>query len=66
MRNRAAVAFLIAPIALQVAWAASYRPPPDSNGGWRTLTGESSDKLLNGPRLYWYSGAIAKEIAAKP
>ena len=49
MRNRAAAVFflLLAPFALQIVWAASdYYPPPDSKGGWRSLTGESSDKLL--------------------
>src|ERR1700722_19822722 len=51
MRNRAAVLYLmvllIAPFALRATWAASdYYPPPDSKGGWRSLTGESSDKLL--------------------
>lgn len=47
MHARAAIAFLIASVASQMAWAASdYYPPPDSKGGWRSLTGESSDKLL--------------------
>jgi len=51
MRRRASVlflmAFLIAPAALRMASAASdYYPPPDSKGGWRSLTSESSDKLL--------------------
>ncbi len=43
MRKRAVLIFF----AIQIARAAAdYYPPPDSTGGWRSLTGESAEKLL--------------------
>ena len=45
-QRRAGFAFIALNFALNAAVAASdYYPPPDSNGGWRSLTSESADKL---------------------